>query len=85
MGGRYLGQGKWSEVYVLPDGCVPDGKCKNIGSGKIWIDEWDESNSANAAPKNISGKYEIELNGKHLEGTFVAKERSRRHPVRICM
>jgi hypothetical protein len=36
-------------------------------------------------PKRISGKYEIDLNGKHLEGAFVAKRHVSKHPLRLCM
>jgi hypothetical protein len=82
MGGRYIGQGKWSNVYVHRDGCVPDGKCESIADGKIWIDTTDEQD---AQLKRISGKYEINLNGKHLEGSFLVKRHDRRRPLRLCM
>jgi hypothetical protein len=85
MGGRYFGQGKWSNVYVYRDGCVPDGKCESIARGKIWIDDSDTSETGNTEAKRISGKYEIDLNGKHLEGPFVAKRRDRKHALRLCM
>jgi len=79
FGGEYIGQGKWSAVSVIDDGCVPDGKCPNIADGRVWIDALD------TPPKHISGKYEIKLNGKLLEGTFLAKRRDRKHPLRLCM
>lgn len=79
FGGEYIGQGKWSEVSVFRDGCVPDGKCESIADGRVWIDALD------TPPKHISGKYEIKLNGKVLEGVFGAKIRARKHPLRICM
>ena len=82
LGGRFVGQGKWSDVYVYRDGCVPDGKCENIADGKVWIDTTDEQDKQ---LKRISGKYEINLNGKHLEGTFLAKRHDRRRPLRLCM
>jgi hypothetical protein len=85
MGDRYIGQGKWSDVVVLPDGCVPDGKCKGIAKGKVWIDVWDTEDALKPVPKRISGKYEIDLNGNHLAGRFVARERSRKDPLRLCM
>ena len=81
-GGLLLGQGNWSETYVFPDGCVPDGKCKSIGKGKIWINTWDPDD---APPKHLSGKYELKLNGKHLEGSFLVERHDRKHPVRLCM
>ena len=85
IGGRYFGQGKWSDVYVFRDGCLPDGKCDSIADGKVWIDESDMPDHGDKPPKRISGKYEIDLNGKHLEGAFVAKRYVSKHPLRICM
>ncbi|MGA2964204.1 MAG: hypothetical protein ABSD96_21285 [Candidatus Korobacteraceae bacterium] len=82
FGGKFVGQGKWSDVYVYRDGCVPDGKCENIADGKVWIDTTDEQDKQ---LKRISGKSEINLNGKHLEGTFLAKRHDRRRPLRLCM
>ena len=82
IGGRSFGQGKWSEIATFRDGCVPDGKCKSIAYGRVWI---DEPETQDAWPKHISGKYEINLNGKLLKGDFVARRRDRKHPVRLCM
>jgi len=79
FGGEYIGQGKWSDISVFADGCVPDGKCQSIDHGRVWIDALD------SPPKHISGKYEINLNGKLLEGTFLANRRDRKHPLRNCM
>jgi hypothetical protein len=85
MGGRYFGQGKWSEVYVFRDGCVPDGKCESIADGKLWIDAPDMADTGDTPPKRISGKYEINLNGKNLKGHFVTKRHISKHPLRLCM
>ena len=79
FGGEYIGQGKWSDVFVFADGCVPDGKCKSIAQGRVWIDALDDP------PKHISGKYEIKLSDKLFEGTFAAKRRDRKRPLRLCM
>jgi hypothetical protein len=79
IGGSYIGQEKWSNIYVHRDGCVPDGKCESIADGRVWIDALD------TPLKHISGKYEIKLNGNLLEGTFLAKMRIRKHPLRACM
>ena len=79
FGGKYIGQGKWSDVSVFAGGCFPDGNCQSIAHGKVWIDALD------TPPKHISGKYEITLNGKLVEGTFLAKRHDRKHPLRICM
>lgn len=78
IGGSYIGQGKWSDVYVLRDGCAPDGKCESIAGGRVWLDALD------TPPKHISGKYEIKLNGRLLKGTFLAKRHNRKQPLRIC-
>jgi hypothetical protein len=82
--GVYL-SGVWSDVIVLRDGCVPDGKCESIAQGKVWVDAWDTSDVANLPPKHISGKYEIDLNDKILRGSFVAKAHIVKHPFRVCM
>jgi hypothetical protein len=85
MGGRSIGQGKWSDVYVFRDGCVPDGKCDSIAVGKVWIVASDMPDTGDASPKRIFGRYEIDLNGKHLEGAFVAKRHISKHPLRLCV
>ena len=85
VGGRYLRQGHWSDLIVYGGGCVPDGKCESIAHGKIWIDEWNTSNTAEPHPKHISGKYEIDISGKQLKGSFVADERTRRITRRLCV
>jgi hypothetical protein len=79
FGGEYIGQGKWSDVSVFADGCVPDGKCQSIAHGRVWIDALE------TPPKHISGRYEIELNGKLIGGAFLAKRHNRKHPLRLCM
>ena len=81
MGGLYIGQGKWSDIYVLRDGCVPDGKCSSIAGGKVWI---DAPEGADGTPQRISGKYKINLNGRHLEGPFLVRRRDRKRPLRLC-
>jgi hypothetical protein len=53
-GGRYLGQGKWSDAFVYRDGCVPDGKCESIAHGKVWIDAWDKSDTGDLPPKRTT-------------------------------
>ena len=84
MGDYYIGQGKWSYVKVLPKGCLPEGKCESIGQGKLWIDDWNTEGTLNPVPKRISGKYEVDLDGKHLVGNFVAKENYRKYGTRLC-
>jgi hypothetical protein len=79
FGGEYVGQGRWSDVDIFSDGCLPDGKCESIAHGRVWIDALD------TRPKHISGKYEIKWKGKLLDGTFVAKRRLRKPALRLCM
>lgn len=85
FGGRFIGQGGWWKVSVMRDGCVPDGACESIADGRVWIDPWDKAEAEDKAPNVISGRYEIDLNGKHLEGRFIANQLHRKHPLRICM
>jgi len=81
FGGRYVGEGKWHDVHVFHEECFlsPNGKCESIADGRVWIDALD------TPPRHISGKYEIKLNDKLLEGTFFLKRRDRKRPLRLCM
>jgi hypothetical protein len=85
FGGRYIGQGNWTYAFVYRDGCIPDGKCEKMADGKVWIDEWDTPTAGAPVPKRISGKYEIDFMGEHLEGNFAAKQHLSKHPLRLCM
>ena len=76
--GKYVGQGKWSDVYVFRHGCSRD-ECESIADGRVWID------SLYTPDKPMSGKYEITLNGKLLKGTFIAKKRGGQTLRRLCM
>ena len=86
--GGYIGQGQWLTTYVLPPGCVDTRNCKVIAHGRIWIDPWDdEQGKRDAPPERITGKYEIDLNGKHFKGHFAVQEKRRTsaESVRVCM
>jgi hypothetical protein len=65
--GQNVGQGRWSDVHVFRDGCLLNDTCESMADGHVWIDALD------APPKRMSGKYEINSNGKLLKGAFVAK------------
>lgn len=80
----YVPKETWKEVYVYRDGCIADGKCEVLAHGTIWLDNEDLS-PAEADAKHISGKYEIELNGRHLHGQFAAKVHDYKYPPRLCM
>jgi len=69
----------WTDAYVYRNGCVADGKCEVFASGKVWLDDELTKNT-----RRVSGKYEIERGGQRFRGSFAAKERYNRHPVRIC-
>ena len=79
FGGRYVGQGKRSDVYVFRDGCSRDDKCESIADGKIWIDP------LYTPDKPMSGEYEITLSGKLLKGAFIPKKRGKHTLHRLCM
>jgi hypothetical protein len=70
----------WRDVSVYRNGCIADGKCEVFARGKVWL-----ADEATRDAKRISGKYEIELRGQHLNGQFVAEQRNYRQTPRICM
>jgi len=49
---------------------------------KIWI---NMRGPCDMVPKHASGKYELDLNGKHLETEFLSKIRFPNHQLRLCM
>jgi hypothetical protein len=49
--------------------CSIDGKCEEATHARVWLNEEKGMN------KRISGKYKVDLNGQHLEGQFVVKNR----------
>jgi hypothetical protein len=69
----------WSDVLVVGEGCSASGtgECESRGFGKIWLDEGATDS------KRISGKYEVDFNGKHVKGEFTAKKR-KPSATRIC-
>jgi hypothetical protein len=76
----YESMQNWSDVIVYRNGCIADGGCEILARGKVRLD-----NEATVDARRVSGKYEIEFNGKHLSGQFAAKRRGYKHPPRICM
>jgi len=79
-GAIYLPAEKWADVFVYRKGCAADGKCEITARGRVWLDA-----EATPGAKRISGKYEIDLNGQHLNGQFVAKRHEYKYPPRICI
>ena len=79
-GTPYVPKETWQDVYVYRDGCIADGKCEVLAHGKVWLDDVPMPDA-----RRVSGKYEIELNGQHLRGQFVAKRHDHKNPLRLCM
>lgn len=52
--------------------CSVDGKCEEATHARVWV------NYANGMDKRISGKYEVDLNGQHVEGRFIVLNRFHR-------
>ncbi len=48
-------------VFIYPDGCVPDGKCKALTQGRIRFD-----NEFTRDSRRVAGTYEIELSGQNI-------------------
>jgi hypothetical protein len=57
--------------------CSGVGKCEDAAQAKIWLNE------TKGSTKRVSGKYEAEFSGEHLEGRFRVKYR-RKNPPAIC-
>jgi len=66
----------WKDVYA--EQCSPDQKCKEAAHARLWLD------NVGANHKRISGKYEVDFQGKHLEGKFLLKYRKSK-PLWVCM
>ena len=65
----------WWQVYAQV--CSAQGQCEDATSAKMWL------NKGASSGEIISGKYEIDFHGQHLQAQFAAK---RRKPTktRIC-
>jgi hypothetical protein len=81
---RPLPTEEWQDVSIFPKGCVLDGRCKSIGNGKVWLEKRSWLEAENMLAKRIYGKYKLDVNGKHLEGTFTARMRTRPSAYRVC-
>lgn len=60
-------QEDWEDVAA--ERCGTDGKCERAIQAKIWL------NKSNPDDKRVSGKYDVNFQGQHVEGTFVVKYR----------
>jgi hypothetical protein len=70
----YRPQEIWEDVSA--ERCVSVGKCEAATHARIWLDKVGPND------KRVSGKYDVEFGGEHLEGTFVLKYRKQHW---ICM
>jgi hypothetical protein len=66
MGGRYFGQGQWSDIYVFRHGCVPNGKCDSIADGKVWIDLPDRRHAATTHLRQVRNRPERQTPRRRL-------------------
>jgi hypothetical protein len=76
----YLPEEEWLDVSVYPKGCSATTKCDEVARGKLLLDAVHKPDTT-----RISGKYDIDLNGRHLVGHFLAKRHQYKNPPRICM
>ncbi len=67
---------KWKDVSG--ERRSPGGKSERATNPRIWLGEGGKNSS------HISGKYQVDFGGQHLEGQFVAKYRKHSPPV-DCM
>jgi hypothetical protein len=52
---------------VYAERCFSAGKCETATHARIWLNKGDPED------KRVSGKYEVDCGGQHLEGKFVVK------------
>jgi hypothetical protein len=64
---NYRPQEVWEDVSA--ERCLPDGKCELATHARIWLDKGKPDD------KHVSGKYDVDFGGQHLEGKFLVKYR----------
>ncbi|MGB7280848.1 MAG: hypothetical protein WBE13_01195 [Candidatus Acidiferrum sp.] len=62
---NYRPQEVWEDVFA--ERCLSDGKCELATHARIWLDKGRPND------KHVSGKYDVEFGGQHLEGRFLVK------------
>src|SRR6267142_4523349 len=70
----YRPQEVWEDVST--ERCVSAGKCEAATHARIWLD------TVGPNDKRVSGRYDVDVGGQHLEGTFLVKYRKQDW---ICM
>jgi len=76
----FVAREEWKDVNVYRNGCAADGKCEVLAHRRIRLD-----NEITPDGPHVAGKYEIDLTGRQLHGTFTAERHLYKHPLRICM
>jgi hypothetical protein len=64
---NYRPQEVWEDVSA--ERCFAARKCEAATRARIWLDKGD------AKDKRVSGKYDVDFGGQHLEGKFLVKYR----------
>jgi hypothetical protein len=64
---NYRPQELWEHVHS--ERCSSAAKCEAATHARIWLDK------GNVKFKRVSGKYDVDFGGQHLEGTFLVKYR----------
>ena len=68
------------DVSVCPKGCSAIKKCDSVARGKLLLDAVHDPSG-----RRMSREYDINFNGQHLIGHFLAKRQEYKNPPRICM
>jgi hypothetical protein len=63
----YRPQEVWEDVHAAR--CTSAGQCEAATHARIWLDKGKPDD------KRVSGKYEVDFGGQHLEGKFLVKYR----------
>lgn len=81
-GFSYVPANAWENVAIYRDGYTAALHCPVLARGRIQVD--NEIPPYGQGVTRVSGKYDFELSGQHLQGRFAAKQRVNKHPPRIC-
>lgn len=79
--GRSFGQGSGPPFMSFVMGASPTASARALPTAEYG----STSRTRKTRRQNFSGKYEINLNGKLLEGNFFARRHDRKHPLRLYM
>jgi len=71
----YRPQEIWEDAST--EQCSPDGKCESATNARVWLDKGKPND------KHVSGRYDVNFGGQHLEGGFLVKYRKEK-PLWLC-